>query len=130
MAESGTSFGQRLQAALVDSLLAAIITFALFSLLLGFRTVDNVTGLTLQPRPMLLAVAVGIVFFGRLLLNLFVWQAEHPVTAPFARLFTRERFDDRDIKVLGGTALRASVPVSATGAGPRHPSAAGTPTAS
>ena len=60
MAEPGTSFGQRLQAALVDSLLAAIITFALFSLLLGFRTVDNVTGLTLQPRPTLLAVADDI----------------------------------------------------------------------
>ena len=33
--------------------------FALFSLLLGFRTVDTVSGLTLQPRPQVLAYAVG-----------------------------------------------------------------------
>jgi len=107
LAEPGTSIGQRLKSALADSFLAGIITFALFSLVLGLRTVDNVTGLTLQPRPMLLAVAVGIVFFGRLLLNLFVWQAEHPVTAPFAKLFTREAFDQRDVVVLGATALLA-----------------------
>jgi branched-chain amino acid transport system permease protein len=109
LAEPGTSFGQRLQAAVLDSLLAAIITFALFSLLLGFRTVDNVTGLTLQLRPTLLAIAVGIVFFGRVLLNLFVWQAEHPLTAPFARLFTRERLDPRDLRVLGVTGFVAAL---------------------
>jgi branched-chain amino acid transport system permease protein len=105
LAEPGTSFGQRLKAALGDSLLAGIIAFALFSFVLGLRTVDNVTGLTLQPRPALLAAAVGIVFFGRLLLNLFVWQAEYPLTAPFAKLFTREPFDKRDILVLGGAGL-------------------------
>ncbi|MGK2922311.1 MAG: DUF3382 domain-containing protein, partial [Methyloceanibacter sp.] len=104
MAGPGTSFRQRLSSALADSLIAAIIAFALFSLVLGLRTEDNVTGLTLQPRPMLLAVVVGIVFFGRLLLNLFVWQAEYPLTAPFAKLFTREPFERRDIMVLGATA--------------------------
>ena len=109
MAEPGTSFGQRLKSALTDSFLAAIITFALFSLVLGLRTVDNVTGLTLQPRPMLLAVIVGIVFFGRLLLNLFVWQAQYPLTTPFAKLFTRDPFDKRDVVVLGATALLAVV---------------------
>jgi branched-chain amino acid transport system permease protein len=109
LAEPGTPFGQRLKSALYDSLLAGIIAFALFSFLLGLRTVDSVTGLTLEPRPWLLAVAVGIVFFGRLLLNLFVWQAEHPVTAPFAKLFTREPFDRRDVMVLGGTALIAII---------------------
>ena len=107
MAEPGTSFGPRLKSALADSLLAGIIAFALFSLVLGLRTEDNVTGLTLQPRPVLLGVAVGIVFFGRLLLNLFVWQAEHPLTTPFARLFTRDVFDKRDVTVLGGTSLVA-----------------------
>ncbi len=106
MVEPGTSFGQRLKSALADSFLAGLIAFALFSLVLGLRTEDNVTGLTLQPRPMLLAVAVGIVFFGRLLLNLFVWQAEHPLTAPFAKLFTRDTFDKRDVAVLGGTIAR------------------------
>jgi branched-chain amino acid transport system permease protein len=109
LAEPGTLFGHRLQAALVDSLLAAIIAFALFGLLLGFRTVDNVTGLSLQPRPALLAIAVGIVFFGRLLLNLFVWHGEHPITTPFAKLFTRETFERRDIRVLGITALGSAL---------------------
>ena len=105
MAGPGTSLRQRLGPALLDSLLAGIITFALFSLLLGLRTVDNVTGLTLQPRPALLAIAVGIVFFGRLLLNLFVWHAEYPITAPFAKLFTSDAFERRDISVLGISAF-------------------------
>ena len=104
MAEPGKPFSLRLKSALTDSLLTAIIAFALFSLVLGLRTVDSVTGLTLQPRPLLLAVVVSIVFFGRLLLNLFVWQAEHPLTTPFAKLFTWEPFDQRDITVLGATA--------------------------
>jgi len=105
----GTSFSQRLGPALLDSLLAAIIAFALFSLLLGLRTVDSVTGLTLQSRPALLAVVVGIVFFGRLLLNLFVWHGEYPITTPFAKLFTSELFERRDIRVLGITALGAAL---------------------
>jgi branched-chain amino acid transport system permease protein len=99
--EPGKSFSQRLQAALVDSFLAGIIAFALFSLILGLRTVDKVTGLTLQPRPALLALAVGIIFVGRLLLNLFVWQAEYPITRPFAKLFTRETIEPWDWKALG-----------------------------
>ncbi|MGH6736824.1 MAG: high-affinity branched-chain amino acid ABC transporter permease LivM [Methyloceanibacter sp.] len=109
MAERGISFSQRLKSALYDSLLAGIIAFALFSLLLGLRTQDSVTGLTLEPRPWLLVVAVGIVFFGRLLLNLFVWQVGHPVTAPFARLFTSEPFDRRDLMVLGGAVFLAAL---------------------
>ncbi len=109
MAEPGTSFSQRLGPALLDSLLAAIIAFALFGLLLGMRTVDKVTGLTLQPRPALLAVAVGIVFFGRLMLNLFVWHAQYPLTTPFAKLFSSETFTRRDIGVLAIAAAVAAV---------------------
>jgi len=82
LSEPGKSFGQRLKSALADAIIAGWIAFFLFSLLLGVRTVDKVTGLTLAPRPGLLAIAVGIVVFGRLLLNLFVWQAEHPITTP------------------------------------------------
>jgi len=104
LAEPGTPLSLRLKSALTDSLLAAIIAFALFSFVLGLRTVDGVTGLTLEPRPGLLAVAVGIVFVGRLLLNLFVWQAPYPLTTPFAKLFTREPFDTRDLTMLGATA--------------------------
>lgn len=105
LAEPGKPLGQRLQSALVDSFLAGLVAFALFSLLLGLRTVDKVTGLTLEPRPMLLFIVVAIVFFGRLLLSLFVWQAEYPITTPFAKLFTREPFDRTDVIVLGAVAL-------------------------
>jgi branched-chain amino acid transport system permease protein len=109
LAEPGTSFSQSLQSALADAMLAGIIAFALFSLVLGLRTVDSVVGLTLEPRPGLLAVAVGIVMVGRLLLNLVVWQAEYPVTRPFGKLFTSESFDRHDILVLGTTALLAAI---------------------
>ena len=95
MAEPGKPLGLRLKSALTDSLLAGVVAFALFSLVLGLRTVDGITGLTLQPRPGLLAIAVGIVFVGRFLLNLFVWQTEYPLTTPFAKLFTRDAFDKR-----------------------------------
>jgi len=109
LAEPGTSFSQRLGPALLDSLLAAIIAFALFSLLLGLRTVDSVTGLTLESRPTLLAIVVGIVFFGRLLLNLFVWHGDYPITTPFAKLFNSEKFDRLDIRVLGIVAALATL---------------------
>jgi branched-chain amino acid transport system permease protein len=122
LAEPGTPFSQRLQSALLDSVLAGIIAFALFSLLLGFRTVDGVTGLAFLPRPKELAIAVGIVFVGRLLLNLFVWNADYPITRPFAKLFTREPFDRRDQVVLGVTALIATI-VFATGLVSRNPAA-------
>ena len=74
MSAPATSLSHRLQAALADALLAAYVAFALFCLTLGFKTVDSVGGLTLKARPLLLAVAVGSVFVGRLLLNLFWWN--------------------------------------------------------
>ena len=47
MTETDKTRDQKLVSALSDSLLAAIIAFALFSLVLGLRTVDGATGLTL-----------------------------------------------------------------------------------
>ena len=82
MAEPVKSFGQRLQAALPDALLAAYVAFALFCLTLGFKTVDSVGGLTLRSRPVLLATAVGSVFVGRLLLNLFWWNGDWKMKRP------------------------------------------------
>jgi hypothetical protein len=58
LSEPVKSLSLRLQAALADALLAAYVTFALFCLTLGFRTVDSAGGLTLKARPMLLAIAV------------------------------------------------------------------------
>ncbi len=109
LVEPGKSYGQLLQSAIADAIIAGSITFFLFCLLLGMRTVDKVTGLTLQPRPALLATAVGIVVVGRFLLNLFVWHADYPITTPFAKLFTRESFDRRDVVVLGSVAFVAFI---------------------
>ena len=107
MQEPGKPFRQRLQLALTGSIIAAYVAFALFCLTLGLRTVDKVTGLGLLPRPGLLAVAVGIVFIGYFLLALFVWDAPYPLSRPFAKLFTREPFERRDIVTLGVIALAA-----------------------
>jgi branched-chain amino acid transport system permease protein len=91
LAELVKSLSHRLQATLTDALVAAYVAFALFCLTLGFRTVDSAGGLTLKSRPMLLAIAVGSVFVGRLLLNLWwngnwkvprpAWRAVWPLTA-------------------------------------------------
>ena len=77
MAKASKVFStERFKAALADAIIAAWITFALFCLTLGVRTVDSVTGLTLAPRPVLLAVVVGIVFVGRFLLSLLWWDRD------------------------------------------------------
>jgi len=74
LSEPIKSSSRQLQAALADAIIAAYVAFALFCLTLGVKTVDSARGLTLMPRPMLLAVAVGSVFLGRLVLNLFWWN--------------------------------------------------------
>ena len=82
MAERGQSFNHRLKPALVNAALSALVALALFCLVLGIRTVDTVQGLTLKPRPLLLATAVGIVFVGRLLLELFWWNRNWHLPKP------------------------------------------------
>ena len=62
----------------MNATLSAAVAFLLFCLLLGVRTVDTVQGLTLKPRPLLLAAAVGIVFVGRLALELLWWNRTWP----------------------------------------------------
>lgn len=63
-----------LGAALKDAAGAAIISFFLFGLLLGFETRQTLTNeIVLVPRPVLLGSVIGIVFVGRLLINL--WNA-------------------------------------------------------
>ncbi len=76
------TLSHRLQAALTDALIAAYVAFALFCLTLGFRTIDSAGGLTLKSRPVLLAIVVGIVFVGRLLLHLFWWNGNWKVPRP------------------------------------------------
>jgi branched-chain amino acid transport system permease protein len=67
--------GHVLAAALKDAGIAALIALGLFSLLLGLQTETGPTGaLELYPRPGLLAVAVGLVFAGRLAIVLIAWS--------------------------------------------------------
>jgi len=82
LAEPVKTLSHRLQAAVADALLAAYVAFALFCLTLGFKTVDSVGGLTLKSRPVLLATVVGIVFVGRLLLNLLWWNGNWKMPRP------------------------------------------------
>ena len=74
MREPGKAPTHRLRSAIADAIIAALIAFLLFCLTLGVRTVDSVQGLKLLPRPLLLAIVVGIVFVGRLALSLFWWN--------------------------------------------------------
>ena len=58
-------------AALKDAVVAAPIALGLFGLLVGLRTEASTTGaLELLPRPMLLAIVVALVFFGRFVIVL------------------------------------------------------------
>jgi branched-chain amino acid transport system permease protein len=61
--------------ALKDALIAGIVAFGLFILLLGFLTDDSRGPLRLLQRPVLLATAVGIVFVGRFLVSLIYYNA-------------------------------------------------------
>jgi len=79
---SDKTLSPRLRSALGDAFIAALIAFALFCLTLGVRTGDSALGLTLTPRPLLLATVVGIVFAGRLALNLFWWNRSWTLPKP------------------------------------------------
>ena len=65
-----------------DALITGLIALGLFGPLIGFETVviDGLLGLAYRPK--LLAIMVGIIFFGRLILNLTVWS---PNRKPSAR---------------------------------------------
>ena len=79
--------------ALKDAFLTGLIALGLFGPLIGFETVIIDGALGLAYRPMTLAVMVGIIFVGRLLLNLTIWSPNRqpkPKTGPtvFDRLGT------------------------------------------
>ena len=61
-------------AALRDAVLAALIAFGLAAPMMGLVTVTSAQGLHLEPHWTRVAVAVAIVFAGRLILNLTLWK--------------------------------------------------------
>ncbi|MEZ5739863.1 MAG: high-affinity branched-chain amino acid ABC transporter permease LivM [Burkholderiaceae bacterium] len=64
----------RLTVSLRDALVAALITLGLAFFLIGLRTESDINGLSITTRWGAVGIAVGVVFVGRLLLNLLVWQ--------------------------------------------------------
>ncbi|SHM12322.1 high-affinity branched-chain amino acid ABC transporter permease LivM [Roseibium suaedae] len=73
----------RFVSAVKDSVAGGLIALALFSLMLGMKAevASGMGGqLGIEYRWGAVAIAVAIVFFGRLLLNLFVWKSDKPVT--------------------------------------------------
>jgi len=100
-----TSIHHRLRSALINASLSALVAFALFCLILGVRTIDSVQGLTLAPRPLLLIAAIGIVFFGRLALELFWWNRTWALPKPAGLARLREATAQYGAYVLIGAAV-------------------------
>src|SRR5262245_9004298 len=73
MAESNGA-RKGLGAILVDCAIAALITFVIAAPIMGLRTVNSPGGMTLQQHWGKVLTAVAVVFFGRLALQLFVWN--------------------------------------------------------
>ncbi len=75
MSAARTENASVLSHALKDALLASIVAFGLFILLLGFLIGDARGGMGLTQRPALLASVIGIVFVGRFLISLLYYNA-------------------------------------------------------
>jgi branched-chain amino acid transport system permease protein len=79
-------------AAVKDAAVGGLIALALFALLIGMRA-DVASGLggqlVIEYRWAAVAIAVAIVFVGRLLLNLFVWKTDTPVTEKIGGLLPK-----------------------------------------
>lgn len=78
----------RIVAALKDALFAGLITLVLAAPILGLRTTSDVGGLALVQRWAEVAIAVLIVFGGRLALNLLFWT-DQPVATPIGEKWFR-----------------------------------------
>ncbi len=74
-----------------DAAIGAVISIAMFATMIGMKT-DVASGLGGQLyvhyRWGIVAAAAVIVFVGRLILNLFVWKADRPVTSRIKDAFT------------------------------------------
>ena len=81
-----------LSEALKDSAAAALIALALSALMIGMKA-EVASGLGgqlgIEYRWAAVAIAVAIVFVGRLLLNLFVWKTDKPVTSTIGGLLPK-----------------------------------------
>jgi branched-chain amino acid transport system permease protein len=67
-------------AVLRDAFLSALVALGLFGAMIGLKTESGADRLFLIPRPGLVAIAVAIVFFGRLVMG--VWRIWRPAGTP------------------------------------------------
>ena len=70
-------------AALRDAFLSALVALGLFGAMIGLKTEVGPTSLVLVPRPWAVAIAVAVVFAGRL--ALLTWRAWRPAGTPSPR---------------------------------------------
>ena len=87
----------RTAASLKDSVIAAVVAFALAGPLVGLQTGPGAgSRLAITVQWWSVAVIVAVVFVGRLLLNFFVWKTDAPVTESIGRFFSNEKLSGRD----------------------------------
>ncbi|MEX2318935.1 MAG: DUF3382 domain-containing protein, partial [Bauldia sp.] len=77
-------------AALKDAAIAGLIALGVFGPIVGLKTVTGRSNnLALSFEWVQVAAIVAAVFFGRLLLQRFVWTTNRPITAGIGQLFSR-----------------------------------------
>ena len=81
--------GNKYASALIDALIASLIALVLAGPMVGLRTETAVGGLSLSQHWLPVAIIVGVVFVGRLLLNLLFWGQRARTTATVATSFRR-----------------------------------------
>ncbi len=69
----------RIQSALKDAGLAALVTLALTCIMVGMKTETIPGGLALKSQWPMVAAMVAVVFVGRLLMGLFIWQGNNVI---------------------------------------------------
>jgi len=69
----------RIQSALKDASLAALVTLALACIMVGMKTETIPGGLALATQWPLVGAMVAVVFAGRLLMGLFIWQGNNAI---------------------------------------------------
>ena len=87
MAEMGSGQRKSLGAILLDCGIAGLLTFVIAAPIMGLRTVNSPGGMTLDQNWGKVLIAVLVVFFGRLVLQIFVWNRAD--SSGFGRLVLR-----------------------------------------
>ncbi len=98
---ANVSASDRFAGSVKDAAIAGAIALGLFGPFIGLRTTADIGGLGINTRWGALAIAVGVVFLGRLLLNLFVWRTDNPITGMIARAMPKAPAGGKFGKVFG-----------------------------